>query len=146
MPDSIQSVENPFAILDDYDDRFQYMYLKYPGLAEELARIVRLTSPPDPATSPANDRNGPPSLRRAKYDQGWSKEKGLIEAVKALREARTNPGEIGDGVRQFCELIGYLMSTGLAKGKGDVAAVARQELRAEETNAINRLLHEEGED
>jgi hypothetical protein len=59
-----------------------------------------------------------------------------------LRKARTNPGDVGDGVREYCELVLFLLGKQNKQGEGAVERV-REEVAREEVGVIERLLREE---
>lgn len=89
----------------------------------------------------------------------WTQEMGLRQGQKALRRARVDPGEDGDGVRAYCETVTYLLARE-EKGEGgghntviptntnsdsnDLTAVVREELAAEANQLIKQLLDAEG--
>jgi hypothetical protein len=72
----------------------------------------------------------------------------LRKGAAALRKARTDPSETGDGVREFCELVLFLLSKQeeqqKEKEKRGVIGRVREEVAAEEMGVIERLLREEG--
>lgn len=84
---------------------------------------------------------------------------GLRKGASALKKARTDPTDRGDGVREFCDAVLYLLSLGEEeKGKGDgdgdgdggprpVAERAvkevGEEVRREERRVVEGLLREE---
>ena len=70
----------------------------------------------------------------------WSQNVGLRLGTAALRKARTDPGDVGDGVREYCDLVLYLLSK---SGRDDATRVARQQAAAEEASTIQQLLVEE---
>jgi hypothetical protein len=72
-------------------------------------------------------------------NQPWTREVGLRRGAEALRKARTNPTDTGDGVREFCEVVRHLLNQ-----KREGVEKVRQEVAAEETRVIERLLREEG--
>ena len=65
---------------------------------------------------------------------------GLRRAQQALRHARTDPGEDGDGVREYCELVVHLLS---GAGRTDATELVRHEVVQEEVKAIERLINME---
>ena len=65
---------------------------------------------------------------------------GLRRGAEALRKARTDPSDTGDGVREFCDLVRLL----LGRGKGDAERAVQEEVAAEEARVIERLMREEG--
>lgn len=85
----------------------------------------------------------------------------MRKGASALKKARTDPTDRGDGVREFCDAVLYLLSLGEEeKGKGDgngngdgdggprpVAERAvkevGEEVRREERRVVEGLLREE---
>ncbi len=66
---------------------------------------------------------------------------GLRRGQKALRVARTDPGEDGDGVRDYCELVLHLLSR---SENADATAVVRKEVTEHELKLIEQLMETEG--
>lgn len=134
QPDPAQ--HDPYSHLLEHRGTFQRIFEIYPNLAAELTRIQAATLPPS---------DGPNSMfsmganTGRNKNQPWTKEVGLRRGVQALRKARTNPTDTGDGVREFCEVLRWLLSQ-----KGEGVEKVREEVAAEETRAIERLLREEG--
>ncbi|KAK4101541.1 hypothetical protein N658DRAFT_496418 [Parathielavia hyrcaniae] len=134
--------DDPYSILLDHRDAFQRLFARYPSLAAELTRIQATTLPP--AESSGSGFNIP-GLGAFSANTGrnrqvpWTKDVGLRRGADALRRARTDPNDTGDGVREFCELVRFLLS----KKREGVERV-REEVVAAETSVIERLLREEG--
>ena len=81
---------------------------------------------------------------RNKTPQPWSRDVGLRRGAAALRKARTNPGDVGDGVREYCELVLFLLGKQNKQGEGEGAVErVREEVVREEVGVIERLLREE---
>lgn len=97
-----------------------------------------------------------------KDNQPWSKEVGLRRGAAALKRARMDPTETGDGVRELCETVLWLLKaqergelpvpgtgTGQMNGWGggsgarDVTQFVREEVVREEQEVVKRLLEEE---
>jgi len=141
--------EDPYSILLEHRDTFQHLFTKYSSLAAELTRIQETTIPPPdtgPGTIAANTgRNrqqawGRDTANTARNkQQPWTKDVGLRKGAQALRKARTDPSDTGDGVREFCELVKFLLN----KKRVGIDRV-REEVVAEETRQIERLMREEG--
>lgn len=82
----------------------------------------------------------------------WTKAEGLRHGAEALRKARTDPSETGDGVREFCELVSYLLATppkvGVSKEvkqeKVTATGLVHDEIVAEDEDVIRHLIQEEG--
>lgn len=156
---------DPYAILLDHRQTFARLFEKYPSLPDELARIQQATLPPPPrsSSSSSGDSNNNPntglpllpglSNKRSKHQQHqpqrqpvpWSRDVGLRRGAAALRRARTDPTETGDGVREFCELVLFLLAQQeqQRKGGGGLVGRVREEVAAEEMGVIQRLLREE---
>ncbi|KAK0652185.1 hypothetical protein B0T16DRAFT_454576 [Cercophora newfieldiana] len=152
-----QKKEDPYAILLDNEFEFKRLFKKYPFLPDELSKILQNTLPPDSSTDGATNRSGFPTSFKQPYGKkqhAWSRMDGLLQGVAALRQARTDPTEIGDGIRECCDLILYLLSSQKSQTHGgpravikDLTEVVREEVVAEETEIIARLNQEEaGED
>ncbi|KAL2263583.1 hypothetical protein VTK26DRAFT_6144 [Humicola hyalothermophila] len=182
-PDSSSSTStfssDPYGILLEHRASFDRLFEKYPSLPAELARIQQATLPPPPPSAessslPSSSR--PPSIpglnphqrrnnnRQQQQQQPWTRDVGLRRGADALRRARTDPGDVGDGVREFCELVLFLLGkaqeqggregqtelgvggsgSGGGGGSGGVVDRVREEVAAEEAKAIERLLREEG--
>lgn len=97
-----------------------------------------------------------------KDTQPWSKEVGLRRGAAALKRARMDPTETGDGVRELCDTVlwllkaqerGELPSAAAAAGPAvnssngvssrDVTQVVREEVVREEQEVVKRMLEEE---
>ncbi len=62
---------------------------------------------------------------------------GLRRGREALRDARTDPGEDGDGVREYCELVLHLLST-------DATATVRDDVATQDVKLIEQLMETDG--
>lgn len=103
-----------------------------------MIRIQQITLPPSSDSLPI------PGLNNNKNKQiPWTRDVGLRKGAAALRKARTDPSETGDGVREFCELVLFLLSK-QKEGRAEVVDKVREEVVAEEMGVIERLLREEG--
>ncbi len=137
-----QEDDDPYSILLDHRAAFQRLFQRYPSLPDELTRIQETTLPP-PAPTTATDplsrfASSLPGLNKNKQ-QPWTRDVGLRKGAAALRKARTDPSDTGDGVREFCELVRFLLNK-----KREGVEKVRQEVVAEETRVIERLMREEG--
>ncbi|KAK3297615.1 uncharacterized protein B0H64DRAFT_128126 [Chaetomium fimeti] len=153
QPDPAQ--DDPYSILLEHRDAFKHLLTRYPSLATELVRIQETTLPPaDNPNSPygvgaatANTgRHRQHAGGREQFNSGrnrqqqpWTKDVGLRKGAEALRKARTDPTDTGDGVREFCDLVKFLLN----KKREGIDRV-REEVAAEEAKCIERLLREEG--
>lgn len=157
---------HPFSVLDDSAE-LRRLFAKYPRLTRRLRQICEATQPPSqPSAAPAREEarkrfpwdvaaaqggNGSP-----RPDQPWTTEIGLRQGRKALCRARVDPSEDGDGVREYCELVLYLLSgqtgsTGAAGnassatvGQDTAVAMVKQEVLQGDLSYIKGLLEAEG--
>jgi hypothetical protein len=136
--------EDPYSILLEHRETFQRLFAKYPSLPSALTRIQEATLPPaDSSNSSSIAGLGAFAANMSRNrTQTWTKDVGLRKGAEALRKARTDPSDTGDGVREFCDLVRFLLSKRGEKGRELVRRV-REEVTAEETKVIERLLKEE---
>lgn len=155
--------QDPYSILLDHRDTFQRLFAKYPSLPAALSRIQDTTLPPpdnpDSLSTPTSRfpslLNGVRANTPRQRQQPWTRDVGLRRGAEALRRARTDPGDTGDGVREFCDLVRFLLSSEAAEeeqrrkkrkgGAGEVVDMIREEVAAEEARVIARLLREESD-
>ncbi|KAH6850878.1 hypothetical protein B0I37DRAFT_123567 [Chaetomium sp. MPI-CAGE-AT-0009] len=152
QPDPAQ--DDPYSILLEHRDAFKHLLTRYPSLATELVRIQETTLPPADNPNPSyglgavtanTGRNRQhsggrePANSSRNRQQPWTKDVGLRKGAEALRKARTDPTDTGDGVREFCDLVKFLLN----KKREGIERV-REEVAAEEAKYIERLLREEG--
>lgn len=133
---------NPFAALDMSSDRFEQLFKKYPGLPNQLLEIHTATQPPaDGDDEP--DRKGIPAslLKGLPKKHTWNHDIGIKQGKDALRKARRADGEQGEGIREYCELITYLMNSG--EGADDVSLALQRQATAQDAQLVERLLAEE---
>lgn len=108
-----QQTPHPFSVFDDSPE-LRRLFKKYPGLPVALEAIHEATLPP---------KNVPIGIHamieatRNKKQEVWTPDVGLRRGRAALRKARTDPGEDGDGVREYCDLVRYLLSRSDTDGK-----------------------------
>lgn len=149
-PAAAQANSNdPYKVLLDNEAELHRLFKKYPLLQSELSRIEHTTLPPDTGESAPTNALGIKNPY-GKKQHTWSREQGLRTGAAALRKARTDPTDKGDGVREFCDLILYLLSKPKGEGEDargaemkDVTELVREEVVAEEAQIIERLLQEE---
>ena len=154
QPDPAQN--DPYSILLEHRDAFKHLLTRYPSLATELVRIQETTLPPADNPNPPFGQQGAavtantgrnrqqpggrePANSSRNRQQPWTKDVGLRKGAEALRKARTDPTDTGDGVREFCDLVKFLLN----KKREGIDRV-REEVAAEEARYIERLLKEEG--
>ncbi|KAK4162208.1 protein HIT1, partial [Cladorrhinum sp. PSN259] len=130
--------DDPYSVLVEHAHVFERLFKKYPTLPSALERIQASTLPP--SLSQQFSTSSIPG-RRPQQQQPWTKDVGLRKGADALRKARTDPGDTGDGVREFCDLVLCLLST---RDKREKAMdMVREEVVSEERAVIERLLKEE---
>ncbi|TLD25022.1 hypothetical protein PspLS_05710 [Pyricularia sp. CBS 133598] len=148
--------QHPFSILDDSPE-LRNLFKKYPNLPSTLNQIHSATLPPkkEPGTrggfpwklsdvdSRLLDGTGRPGGGRKK-NEPWSQDVGLSRGRAALRKARMDPSDVGDGVREYCELVLYLLSKG--SDKDEATAMVSREYTQEEIKLIETLQQQEHED
>ncbi|KAK4644912.1 hypothetical protein QC761_309120 [Podospora bellae-mahoneyi] len=154
---SQQTNNDPYKILLDHAHVFQRLVKKYPSLPFVLDSIHSQTLPPPTPSSSTTTPSFLQNNNRKRKEPPWSKDVGLRKGANALKKARTDPTDRGDGVREFCDAVLYLLSLGEeGKGKGDgdgdggprpVAERAvkevGEEVRREERRVVEGLLREE---
>ncbi|KAK4667423.1 hypothetical protein QC763_309120 [Podospora pseudopauciseta] len=154
---SQQTNNDPYRILLDHAHVFQRLVKKYPSLPFVLDSIHSQTLPPPTPSSSTTTPSFLQNNNRKRKEPPWSKDVGLRKGASALKKARTDPTDRGDGVREFCDAVLYLLSLGEEeKGKGDgvgdggprpVAERAvkevGEEVRREERRIVEGLLREE---
>ncbi|KAK3320870.1 hypothetical protein B0T19DRAFT_251494 [Cercophora scortea] len=151
------SAPDPYSVLLDHRAELARLYRKYPNLETELLRIQETTLPPSSAPNPNSLafkmlQQSQQALGGSKQHT-WSRDVGLRKGAAALRKARTDPGDKGDAVREFCDLVKYLLASGKTGGGGadgsaggvDPTSLVREEIVKEETAQIARLLKKEQE-
>lgn len=139
--------EHPFAVLDDSPE-LQRLFKKYPSLPSKLTHIHKATLPPKDEQQQTPGRGGLPwNLNQAPGYQSkkprWSHDTGLKRGKEALRKARTDPGEDGDAVREYCELVLYLLSK-QKDTEVDVTDLVRQQVTQQDVKLIENLIETEG--
>lgn len=142
---------HPFSVLDDGPELGR-LFAKYPTLPTRLESIHAATLPPrdeQPATTATQQRGGLPwTLAQAPGYQSkkpkWTHDTGLRRGKEALRKARTDPGEEGDAVREYCELVLHLLSREDSADPGHVTDLVRQQVTQEDVKLIETLIEAEG--
>lgn len=133
---------HPFSVLDDSPELAQ-LFKRYPGLPAKLESIHSATLPP---REEEPGRGGLPwNLQQAPGYQSkkprWTHDTGLRNGKEALRKARTNPGEDGDAVREYCELVLHLLSK--EEATANVTDIVRQQVTQEDVKLIEKLIEAE---
>ncbi|KAK3490736.1 uncharacterized protein B0T23DRAFT_168557 [Neurospora hispaniola] len=170
---------DPLAFLLPHAHHITRLLSKYPHLESRLNHILSQTLPPvnnpnglpvDPNTGFATTASGLPVRVNVpgyasssgksyfkKDTQPWSREVGLRRGAAALRSARTDPSETGDGIRELCETVLWLLngqergelarpsgnSNGVGTSRRDVTQLVREKVVKEEQEVVKRLLEEE---
>lgn len=120
------------------------LFKKYPGLPARLERIHSATLPPKNNNNNAPRGGLPRTLQQTtafRKPQNWTHDTGLKRGKEALRKARTDPGEDGEGVREYCELVLHLLSRA---EQSNVTDMVQQEVTAEDVRLIEQLIQAEG--
>jgi hypothetical protein len=89
-------------MLDDCPE-LQYLLKKYPRLHQQLKDIYASTQPP--ASEPTARIPGLSMMR----SNNWNRDVGIRKGLEALRKARKAPGEDGEALREYTELIVHLV-------------------------------------
>lgn len=134
----------------DNSPELERLFQKYPSLPARLGSIHNATLPPkdEQQSQQPNGRGGglPWTLAQTPGYQSkkprWTHDTGLKRGKEALRKARTDPGEDGDAVREYCELVLYLLSN---KHNTDVHVtdVVREQVSKEDVQLIEQLIQAE---
>ncbi|KAG6360328.1 hypothetical protein INS49_011385 [Diaporthe citri] len=133
---------HPFNILDDSPELAQ-LFKRYPSLPTKLTNIHVATLPPEEEQP---GRGGLPwNLQQAPGYQHkkprWTHDLGLRRGKEALRKARTDPGEDGDAVREYCELVLHLLSK--QEATGAVTDLVREQVIKQDVQLIEKLIEAE---
>ncbi|KAM7208620.1 hypothetical protein V8F20_001043, partial [Naviculisporaceae sp. PSN 640] len=140
---------DPYEVLLHHRAEFDRLLQRYPGLERVLKKIHQCTLPPPDQPS----LTGGGSNTNNRQPQIWTGEVGLRKGAEALKKARTDPGIHGDGVREFCELVMYLLNNPSLRPAGSDAAdktslnatsLVREEVVADQAKLIKKLLEVEG--
>ncbi|KAK0612881.1 hypothetical protein B0T17DRAFT_499167 [Bombardia bombarda] len=144
-PEPTASDNDPYSVLLDHHAEFNRLFTKYPNLQTELLRIEDVTLPPSEGSPFGGGSGLQLNIPGRQPPRVWSRDMGLRKGVAALRKARTDPGDKGDGLREFCELVLYLLDKEKTINSKDVTILAKEEMLAEEAKVIERLLKEDEE-
>lgn len=129
--------KNPFRALET-SDKLQLLFKKYPDLPDQLLEIHAATLPP----APGPEKAIPASLLQgmAKKDN-WNHDMGIKNGKDALRKARRAGGEAGKAIREYSELVLYVMNE--AGNQEDAEAILRQQMAQEDNKLIESLIAQE---
>ncbi|OIW27292.1 hypothetical protein CONLIGDRAFT_704989 [Coniochaeta ligniaria NRRL 30616] len=146
-----EPADDPYSILLEHRSDLERLFTTYPNLESDLIQIERATLPPPDILSSASVSSGlptkyqPPDKRQ--QQEPWTRQVGLRKGVAALKRARLDPGEDGDAVREYCELVLHLLSTSRERREGEALEAVRRETETEERGVIKRLIKmEEGDE
>lgn len=136
--------KHPFSVLDDSPELAR-LFNTYPFLPARLNRIHAETLQPKDQQL---GRGGLPwNLSQTPGDQSkipkWSHDTGLKRGKRALRNARCDPSEVGDAVREYCELVLFLLARE-KNAEGDVRDIVRKQVTQMDVKLIEKLIEEEG--
>lgn len=142
-------------MLLDHRDDITHLLTKYPYLESALLAVLERTNPPKEDATTTTTRTAGMLIKSESFykkKHPWTKAEGLRRGAEALRKARTDPSETGDGVREFCELVLHLLSTppkvrvgnGAKQEKATATGLVHDEIVAEDEEVIRQLIQEEG--
>ncbi|PSR82242.1 hypothetical protein BD289DRAFT_341238, partial [Coniella lustricola] len=136
---------HPFSVLDDAPQLVQ-LFKRYPNLPSKLANINAATLPPKDEQQKPSRGGLPWTLAQAPGYQSkkpkWTHDTGMKRGKEALRKARTDPGEDGDAVREYCELVLHLLSD-QDKTAINATDMVRQQTTQEDVKLIEELIEAE---
>lgn len=97
--------KHPWRTLQ-HSEQLQWLFRKYPRLPDQLLEIHAATQAP-----PAEKSKIPASLLKdlPSQNNGWNRDKGIARGKEALRKARKAEGEDGEAIREYSELVLYLL-------------------------------------
>lgn len=119
------------------------LFKRYPSLPTKLTNIHVATLPPEEEQPGGGGL--PWNLQQAPGYQHkqpkWTHDLGLRRGKEALRKARTDPGEDGDAVREYCELVLHLLSK--QESTGGVTDLVREQVMKQDVQLIEKLMEAE---
>jgi len=139
---------NPFFVLETSPE-LQTLFRTFPRLRSQLRDIYSAALPPpdndaeldrrNTSSHSSRDRGGGSTEGRSHTRTPWTRDVGIKEGVGALRRAKEEYGQDGEGVREYADLVLRTIS-----GDGlDVAQIVQQEIVEENARIIAQLLHGE---
>jgi zinc finger HIT domain-containing protein 3 len=130
-PSNAINPSNPWSILDN-SEQLQYLFKKYPKLPQQLEEIHAATLPP-------HERPGIASYegRPLGKEGRWNAELGRQKGLAALRRARSAPGQEGEALSEYTELIVHLLYVG---GENGIGAALEKKHGDEQQQLIRELL------
>lgn len=138
--------KHPFSVLDESPE-LDRLFKKYPFLPARLNRIHAETLQPKDEQQQLGRGGLPWNLSQIPGEQSkrpkWSHDTGLKRGKKALRKARCDPSEVGDAVREYCELVLFLLAREKS-ADGDVRDIVRKQVTQMDVKLIEKLIEEEG--
>ncbi|KAJ6784171.1 hypothetical protein PWT90_09262 [Aphanocladium album] len=139
VTNNLEDTHNPFRALDSASDKLQMLFTKYPSLPQQLMDIHAAMQPP----SETEQNNGIPAslLKGLPTKKGtWNHDIGIKNGKEALRKARKTDGAPGEAVKEYCELIQYLMN---GQAGADASALLQKQAATQDSELIERLMTEE---
>ncbi|OAA60631.1 Zinc finger, HIT-type [Cordyceps fumosorosea ARSEF 2679] len=136
---SASDKSNPFRVLDLASEQLQLLFTRYPNLPQQLVDIHAAMQPP----SESADHNGiPASLLKGLpgKKERWNHDVGIKKGKEALRKARKADGALGEGVKEYCELIMHLMN---GQAGDDASVLLQKQAATQDAELIERLMNEE---
>jgi zinc finger HIT domain-containing protein 3 len=135
---------DPYRILLDHSADFRTLFARYPALERRLGLIYEQTLPPKDNNQNGYQNGLPWTLGKGgqppQKSEPWTREGGLRRAAAALRQARIDPSELGDGVREYCELVLHILAKQESR---ELTTMVREEVVQADTKVIQRLLRED---
>jgi zinc finger HIT domain-containing protein 3 len=134
--------KNPFGFLDD-SQHLRYLFKRYPNLPRQLLAIVAETDPPAEAQHSTIKEAllaKAAAASQPKKEQ-WNHDVGIRKGKEALRKARKADGDLGEGIREYTELIAHLTSEDARNREAD--ELLRQEAKQRDAELIRKLIEEE---
>jgi len=133
---------NPFLALE-ISPELQTLFRTFPRLRSQLRDIYSAALPPPHNDVELDRRNTSSHFSRGRGGgrghtrTPWTRDVGIKEGVGALRRAKEEYGQDGEGVREYADLVLRTIS-----GDGlDAAQIVQQEIVEENARIIAQLLH-----
>ncbi|KAM0329141.1 hypothetical protein ACHAQA_004437 [Verticillium albo-atrum] len=135
---------NPFRTLGE-SEQLRYLFRRFPDLGAQLLAINAETEPPSGEAPPTTFSQV--MMARAAAASGkqkkeqWNHDVGIRKGKEALRAARRIEGDIGEGVREYTELVlHFAAQQEAAVGRN---AVVDGSSAKQDAELIKRLLEED---
>ena len=124
---------NPWRVLHDCEPLRQ-LFRKYPNLEQQLEEINAATLPPSSEDSIVRT----PGLT-IHTRANWNRDIGVQKGLDALRKAKMAPGPDGEAIREYSDLIIFLMHGQDHDGK--VSEALQQSRAQDEKNFLQELMN-----